>query len=559
MIKKLQNPLLALVLISILGLLLRLYRLDQNIPELYTDEVGHYYYLEHLKNHTAGPIKELSYLFFTASWFAGLNPLGVRLFSALFGSLVVLIGFYFAKVLAKEQTKQFIGVGLIYSLLLALLPWNFAISRLAHTHVPIVVFAGLLHLYLYLRATSPVSKLISFVPFLIGSYYYPTLILMSPLTLLVPAKELIWDNHKYRRQVIVAGVIFGLIVTSFMINKYQVTSSESRGLDLAIWRDVNVTADSNLYRGLARDSQPSIFSFGQNPENFSNKVLFNFPISVINNFFKNYLSFFSVENLFLRGDTILRHSTGMVGNFYLGLLPFMIYGAFSFFSSKIKTNTKWLLGLWLVASPVPAAITKDGANYLLRAIALYPILTYFCALGIMLFVEKIQSKSLKILSSLALVLIFGFSVYSYFFGYFHVYPSLAKDSFEYGFKELSDFQKETNATLLITWEDKYPYSQFCFWQKLPITVCDLNKTDLQREMVGDSRVDYPLEKVIFSLPENEKDLKLIIEKYQPQYLALSVRFAKNYQNFFAKMKPIKTINNPDGSVSFYLFDLKNYD
>ena len=326
MTKKYKYTLLLLLAIFGIGFFLRTYRLDQNIPELYTDEVGHYYYLENIKNGSVGLIRTISYLFFTASWFVGLNPLGVRLMSAIFGSFTIIVGFYFAKVLTKKSgSSLYLRVALVFSLLLATLPWNMAISRLGHTHVPIVVFCSLLHLFLYLSSKTITQKILSFLPFLIGSYYYPTLILMSPLILLVPAKELIWDNQKYRKQVLFFGSVFAAITIAFLISKYQVFNSSSRGLDLAIWRDINVTADSNLYRGIARNTDPSIFSFYKNPEDLANKILFNYPLSVISVFFKNYLSFFSVENLFLRGDTILRHSTGMTGNFYTFLLPFMHY------------------------------------------------------------------------------------------------------------------------------------------------------------------------------------------------------------------------------------------
>ncbi len=535
------------------GFFLRVYRLNQNVPELYSDEVGHYYYLESIRNGSVGLIRRISYLFFTASWLVGLNPLGVRLASAIFGSLTIIVGFFFAKALAKKsQTNLYLRVALTFSLLLAILPWNFAISRLGHTHIPIIVFTSLLHLYLYLSATKTLPKIISFIPFLIGSYYYPTLILMSPLILLIPAKQLFWDSQKNRKLIFLASIIFLGVTSSFLVTKYKVFNTSSRGLDLAIWRDVNVTADSNLYRGLARSSVPSIFSFGKDPEQLSNKILYNYPLSIIFKFTENYLSFFSVDSLFLRGDPILRHSTSMTGNFYLFLLPFLIYGLYKFFSGKTDRQTKLLITLWLLASPIPAAITKDGAGYLLRSISLYPLLTYFCALGLVYSLEFFQNNFSKVIYFATISVIGTFSVFYYFFGYFHVYPSLAKDSFEYGFKALSDFQQNNKSKLLIIWEDKYPYSQFCFWQKLPYSVCDPSKTDT-REYLGETRVDLPSQSIFFSLPSTESDLKQVVKKYQPDYVALSTRFLENYPKFFLNYQVIETIKNPDDTVSFFIY------
>lgn len=555
MTKKYKLALIFLFAIFGLGLFLRLYRLDQNVPELYSDEVGHYYYLENIKNSSVSLVRRVSYLFFTASWVVGLNPLGVRLGSAIFGSFTVLVGFYFAKALAKKsQNNLYLRVALIFSLLLAVLPWNIAISRLGHTHVPIIVFTSLLHLFLYLSATSSLQKILSFIPFLIGSYYYPTLILMSPLILFIPAKELFWDNQKYRKQMLVFSSVFVGIVLAFLLIKYQVFNTNSRGLDLAIWRDVNVTADSNLYRGLARFSSPSLFSLYQDPEVLVSKVFYNYPLSIIFKFTENYLSFFSPNFLFLKGDPILRHSTGMTGNFYLFLLPFLAYGGYSFFAGKTDKNTKILIALWVLASPVPAAITKDGAGYLLRSISLYPLLTYFCAVGLVLSFDVFKSYFAKAIYFIVLSGFFIFSSFYYFYGYFHVYPGLAKNSYEYGFKDLSDFQQNSGSNMLIIWEDKYPYNQFCFWQKLPFSLCDPSKTNL-RETLGESRIDLPSKRIIFSLPKNEADLDIVVKKYQPEFIVLSTRFAENYPKYFLNARLENTVINPDKTISFYIYQV----
>ena len=513
-----------MLLFFFLGLALRLYRLDQNTPELYADEAGHYYYKNYLTDPAQNISKKILSITFTATNIFGLNPFGARFMSTLFGSLLIVVGFYFAKSLDKlSGSKNYLRVGLISSLLFATLPWSFAISRIGHTHIVIVTILGLLHIMLFINSKSLLQKLLSLVPLLIGTYYYPTLAVMSPLILFIPAKQMVWDNQKYKKQVIISGTLFVALVIYTMISRFQILSTTSRAFDLSIWRDVNVTADANLYRGIARLSPASIFSINLAPESVVNKIYFNFPLSVISKFTENYLSFYTTNNLFLKGDPVLRHSTGMVGNFYLFLLPFMLYGSYRFFLGATSKDNKTLIALWLVASPIPAAITKDGAAYLLRSISLYPILTYFCALGLVCSFDYFKSVSTKIIYCLLLLAVFTFSAHYYLFGYFHVYPSLAKNSFEYGFKGLSDFQQTTKVKMLVIWEDKYPIGLFCFWQNLPYDVCkaeNLNKS----EIVGESRVDLPNKNIHFSLPKNEKDLEAIVTKYKPSHIALSTRF-----------------------------------
>lgn len=535
-----------LFLVIALGTFLRFYRLNTNNPAVYADETGHYF-IPYIYN-------SLIYKTFSFTWLFGLTPLGVRAASAFYGVLLIIVSYWLAKTLNNKMVY-------IYPLLMAIVPWGIAISRLGHTHIPIVILLSLVHLILFLNSRNFLQTLISLVPYIVGVYYYPTLIVMLPFTLLIPLITLTQQSGRYRSLVYgsIAGIF--LVCMYLLVSKYDILNPQKRGLDLAIWRDVNVTADSNLYRGLARLSEPTIFSFYQDPEKIANKIVFNYPLSVISVFFKNYLSFFSPDFLFLKGDNVLRHSTGMVGNFYLYLLPFMLYGAFVFFSSKNpepRTKNKELFLLWILASPLPAAITKDGATYLLRAITMMPFLTYFCALGIVEVFELFKNKFQKIVFGVALGIVALYSSYYYFYGYFHVYPALAADSFEYGFKELTEFQDKHPGKLLIIWDDKYPYSHFCFWQNLPYELCAPDKIKT-REYLGSSRIDLPLPNVIFSLPVSVSDLELITKNYELSYVAIPKKYTKNFEDWSARRKPVEIINNPDLTPAFKIYQINNLD
>ena len=532
-----------LFIVVLIGAFIRIYHLDQNIPQLYSDETGHYYHLYSFYDAYTNIFSKLFYGTFSATWLFGLSPLGVRLPAALWGLLSVLAAYYLASAFDKRTS-------LVLPFLVAVLPWSFSVSRIGHTHVPIVLFFSLLFLGSYIRAKTIILKYLSFLLLVFGGYYYPSLIFVLPVVML-PLLIHTWQNKKNNVTYILATLLFiSLVAGYFLINKYQIFSSNSRGLDLAIWRDVNVTADANLYRGIARNSDPTIFSFYQDPEKIANKLVFNYPVSVISVFFKNYLSFFSPEFLFLKGDNILRHSTGMVGEFYLYLLPFMIYGAFIFYSSKSPHKT--FLTLWLLASPIPAAITKDGATYLLRAITMMPILTYFCARGIVSSFDIFKKKYQKIIFGTILSVVAIYSSYYYFYGYFHVYPSLAADSFEYGFKDLADFQIQNPGKLLILWEDKYPYTQFCFWQNLPYYLCKSDQIN-NKVMSGKTRVDLPLPNIIFALPASTEDLNLVVSNFTPNYIAVPKKYSETFKLYFDNKDIVKKISNPDQSTSFTVY------
>ncbi len=542
-----------LAIIFFLALFLRVYRLGVDNPTIYADEAGHYFMRNYLLEEHISISRQILYRTFSATWIVGVNPLGARLFSAIYGSLAVVVGFFFAKTLTKlSDSKLYLRVALVFAILIAILPWNYAISRIGHTHIPIVVIMTLLHLGLYLNAKNWQGKLVSLIPYAIGGYFYPSLIVMSPFVLIVPAVDIIKDKSINKKYLFSAITVFILILLYALLVKNQIFNRQSRGVDLAIWRDVNVTADSNLYRGLARLSTPTIFSFGMDPERLANKLVFNFPISVASEFTSNYLSFFSPDFLFLKGDQVLRHSTGMVGNFYLFLLPFIIFGTYKFYT--LHTTHSLLITLWILASPLAAAITKDGATYLLRVITLMPFITYFAALGIVEFYELLKGKFTKISYLLILSIISLYSAFYYFYGYFHVYPALAADSFEYGFKELAQFQTKRPGKMLVIWDDKYPFSLFCFWQNLPFDDCKFEDTNTRVE-IGSSRLDLALPKVIFSLPSSPTDLELVVRGSAPKYIALPTKYKKNFLPLPKNYKLVETVKNPDLSTVFEIYEI----
>ena len=234
------------------------------------------------------------------------------------------------------------------------------------------------------------------------------------------------------------------------------------------------------------------------------------------------------------------------------LLPFMLYGAFVFFRDQ-TTRNKIIFATWILASPLPAAITKDGATYLLRVATLMPFLTYFCALGIVESFNLIK-KNWRIPYGLLVTLIALYSSYYYFYGYFHVYPALSANSFEFGFKELADFQTKNPGKMFIVWDDKYPYTHFCFWQNLPLTTCQPDNTNT-RVFVNKSRVDLSLPTVFFSLPNSLADLELIINQYQPKFFVLPGKYQKEFSSYAQKYKSIKTIKNPDLTTAFEIYQL----
>jgi len=551
---KKKLPLVLAILIVLVGFLVRFYRLNLNFPSLYADETSWYFGLANLLKPAQSFLDFFYKNFFlrliTFTWLLGLTPLGVRLPSTVFGTLFLFLIYWLAKEINFEKKKTWQITPLVTLILAAFLPWGVHLARIGHVLVILSLTMVGIHWLIYLRAKTIKAYFWSLLPLFLAAYFYLSMVLIGPLALILVIYK-IWQlkpSIKVKKTILITGIILIALFSLVFLKR----GGSSRGLDLAIWRDVNITAAENIDRGLARFSNPTIFSLNHNPELVS-RFFYNRPMAVINTFTRIYLSFYSPDFLFLKGDPTLRHSTGRFGVFYPFLLPFLIYGAFLFFAGG-ERKTKEMFLFWLLVSPIPAALTKGGDGYLLRVTYMLPLLTYLSALGIVEFL-KLFKRKLKIILSVLLFFIFVFNTYNFLFNYFHVYPASSARSFEYGFKELTEFQKENNfKTLLVIWDGYYPRSYFGFWQ--PSFYKNLNNFTVKKITVGQSDFYQVNESLYFSLPYIENDLQIFLKENKISFIALPGDLKGSFNNYqLFKQNPINIINYPDQSSAFYLYQI----
>lgn len=540
---KLKKTHLILLVILVVSFFLRFYRLDQNLPEIYADETGHYILLHQ---------PSLYHRIFSFTWFLGLNPLGVRAAAAFYSSFIPLAIFLLASRISKNQI-----VPLVAATISVFLPWNFIIGRIGHTHIPLLVITSTLSAYFFL-GKSKLSYFLSLLFLFLSAYFYQSVIVIAPFAFLLTGFYTYRSlGSKQRRLSLLAIVLSFLVIGVLFITRFQGLSLSSRGFDLAIWRDPNTTHFSDKYRALSWASEPGLFSLWLPSEELAAPLVYNRLTANLSIFTRNYLSFFSPDFLFLKGDPILRHSTGQFGVFYPFLLPFILYGVYRFFLTA-KPKAKHLFLVWILASPLPAAITKDGSGYLLRVITLLPFLTYFAALGITDSLSWFKTKRLRLLYILGISLVGIYSAYAFFFSYFHVYPYQLETarSYEYGFKALSDFQVENDgASLLIVWDGHYPQYHFYFWQKL--TESEYRQLVFEDIVVGESHFYHPAPNLYFVNPYTTNDVLEFIDMHQPDYLVLPDRYFVKYPTDLVPEdeQPVKQVLYPTGEVAFSIYPL----
>ncbi len=540
------------VTIFLVGLFLRVYRLNLNMPPLYADETGQYFVYYTILNKSVTAIRYVINSTFTLTWLLGLSPLGVRLPSAIYSSALIVLAYFLGMRISNGNTK----VSLVFSALIAVMPWDFMISRIGHTHIPIMLFFVCLHVYLYLKAQKIKDYLISLIPLVLGIIYYPTVIFVTPF-ISIHLIFTVFSNlsQKARWLFLLTFLVSVVALIASMSVHFKFFSTAGRGLDLAIWRDVNTPWEIDKYRALTWNSAPTLFSFGLPPEQLANKLVYNRVMANVSTFSRNYFSFYTPNCLLLKGAAILRHSTSQVGAFYPYLIPFMLFGAFNFFQTASKKN-KIVILTWVLASPIPAAITKDGAGYLLRVVTMLPFLTYFCALGITESFNLVK-RNWRVPYGLLVGAIALYSAYYFFFGYFHVYPALSARSYEYGFKELADFQvANNNAPLLIIWDGYYHNNDFRFWQATPFE--EYKSFKLKEIVVGESHFNQTFPNLYFVNPKSAKDVKDFLKQTKIGFVVLPDRFFVNYPQELDKLyaTPSSVIKYPDQTSALSIFPVK---
>ena len=181
------------------------------------------------------------------------------------------------------------------------------------------------------------------------------------------------------------------------------------------------------------------------------------------NFARNYLSHFSPSFLVSNGDTNLRSQQAGFGELYLLDIPLIVLGLLYVLKRKGKAN--WLLLAILLASPIPAAITRESPHAL-RAITMAPIIAIICSMGAF-YLGDIVPKYRNYIFLGLIVLYLGFFE-SYAQAFFETYPADSSQDWQYGYKKLfSDYADEIAGAekVIISDEHAQPYIFAAFYGK----------------------------------------------------------------------------------------------
>lgn len=428
-----------LILVLILFLTTRLYKLAEIPASLYWDEasIGYnaYSILKTGKDEWGEtfPIHfkafgeyKLPVYIYTVSFFEilfGLSQLSVRLPSVFFSFGIILLVYSISFKILRNLT-----VALLASFLITISPWLFIFSRTGYEAT-----AGLFFFLLGLRfwlsfQRSPYLIILSSVFFAFSIYSYNSFRILLPLSM--PALFALLFSDKKRNLKLTFSLILGLCLLLFAF--------------IPIITFFSIGEDTRLGAiGI-----------------FNNKK----TIEIIGDFTKNYLLHLTPKFLFLDGDKNIRSQQEDFGQLFLIEAPFLIFGFLSLLKKKGIQNISLIF--FLLVSFIPSTITKE-APHALRSILAAPIISIISAYGIYATYLKIKGNYFwnnffyKIITAIFII----FFIF-YYFNFTAKYNKQSSNDWQYGYKKIFlDYKNEFNKYNNIVISDRYnqPYIFFLFY------------------------------------------------------------------------------------------------
>lgn len=546
--KKFGRTRVFLFLILFLAFVLRFWRLGLVPPGLFGDEVdtgyqaysilktGRDYFGNFLPIHfqSYGDWRVPLYIYLDTASIAlfGLNELAVRLPAVILGVLAVLVSFFLGKKISKDEK-----VGLTAAFLVAISPWHIHFSRGAFEAILLTVLFPAAVFY-FIKALSSGERrdyLLSAIFFGLTPYAYNTPKLFLPLIIfflfLIYIKEL-FPNYK---KVAFFLASLGLILLPMLVDVFQ-GPGVARFQSLSIFRLEEIPERVRLARQVS-DLSPTLQRV------FYNKVGF-----WIYEFTSNYLSSFSTQFLFIRGDPSPRHSVGGRGEIYLFELPFLLLGlGLAFYQAFVKKERVAQVVLaFIFLTPIPAALTQEGGDHAIRLLSIIPWLQLAMATGLFMFYQNLK----RVWRKPFLVVLAGaiaVSLTLFLVSYFDLYPKTSGRWWNYGYKEVFAYvnqieKKYDQIYISSSWEPSTVYT--LFYSQYPPS-----KTQKEATISPDRIGKYWfLSPDITRLKRGEGDPKTLYVLNPAELEVYGLELEEE-----PTLRKIKDVLAPDGTPAFVIF------
>jgi len=448
----------------------------------------------------------------------GLSEFSVR-FPAVLYSLGILILTYLVSLKIFGNQK----LSLLSTFILSVSPWFLIFSRTGYEATAGVMFY-LLGIYFFLLSFKNHPFIIfTFISFVLSMYSYNSFRVIVPLTVIFLAilslKQSLLKSKKYFSTAFLGIIIFFILSVPIV----RLMSSE--------------------------DGNTRVQAVGIFHDNLSLE-------EVVETFFKNYLSHFSLDFLVIQGDKNMRSHYPGVGQLYIIDLPLILLGfsflVFYIYRYKALENIKEHVlakSLLLMVLPIfvvlvgliPSAITKE-APHSLRSLVVAPFLSILVAGSIVFLETKIKIR----LFTYIIVGIYLSFFALYYSNFIKNYNFMSSADWQFGYQKIfKNYNQEFNKFDNIIISDEYaqPYIFALFYLHYNPS---LFRSEVQYNGVDRWGLSMVARFNKFSFQQPSFD-KIPVGR--------SLVFASSKEKI-ATLMPSDQINNLDGSVAFYVYEVK---
>ncbi|MBI2596216.1 glycosyltransferase family 39 protein [Candidatus Daviesbacteria bacterium] len=406
-----KSTLIILFLLTLLGGLLRFYKLTENPVSLNPDEVSFAYsaysVLKTGKDEYGkflpitfksvgdykNPVPVYSLVLSEAVF--GLNDFGERFPFAFFGTLAIPVLFFLAFQLTKNKNIAFLAAGM-----LVISPWHVFYSRYGNDPPMGMVVASLgLLFFLKMIEKRGIYTILAAFFLVLSMYSYYSERVFIPLLFLLLITLFFGNLKKHLKSTIVFLTASAIFVSLLVLRSFF-------GPDLARGNMVFIAKDVDYLRYIALDH----VSPGLNLGGIHIEETFALLTLVVG----RYLNYLQPDFLFFTGLNMTHEGSLGLGVLYLFDLPLLILGILELIKGKFPNrglNTKYQVPLifgWIALSFIPAALTNNEHNAG-RTIQALPMVLLISAIGFTKFIEFIR-KMKQVYIKTAAVLFCGLFV-----------------------------------------------------------------------------------------------------------------------------------------------------
>lgn len=371
-------------------------------------------------------------------WLLGLSEFSSRFASALFGSLSVIVTFFFVRelllseiklkesalIISREINKIEI-VALLSSLILAISPWHINASRIGIeiTLVVVLLTSGALSFLIYAKSKRLLPLFITFLLFATSFTVYQSPRAFVPF--IIPVLFYWYRKGVSIKHWVLSGILYGMfiILPLLLILNSPILSLRIQSLSVFTSPHAQLKVDESIREDGMIKTKPLIA-----------RILHNKVEGYGNEIFNNYIAHFSFDFFFRDKAFPTRMTIFDAGNMYIVELVFLLFGVYIIVTRR--TRPYIIIGLWILLAPLGSALTYDDVPNMQRTLLMHPALSIVVALGIYSFFNKIRTKPYLIFPAIVLILIYAYNMAQYLDSYYVHQPIKSAQFRNAGYKEL---------------------------------------------------------------------------------------------------------------------------